>query len=272
MKNLRRLLHFFMIAGSLVTPLAVSAGNHFPENPKESPEALPGQTYVGLSIAHGTSRGTLIDQDGFANWGVPGWTVKYRGSDHLAGFLVGKRFPDADPPVRIELDLSVGSIRASSDLLDPTPRGGDETVRSRFTLVSSLRVGLQISIGSTDVFLTAGPAVAYIENSVTDIDFSSEFPLGVFDPDDSFRDHSADLGYAVGAGFETPFLADSFLRFDVSYYNFGEDTHRVNHSGGNRCGPGGPNRPCNYEIEHELVASRIALVFRFGRQRPSGSS
>ena len=272
MKNLRRWLRFFVIAGPLVTPFAVSAGNHFPENSKENAESLQGETYIGFSIAHGASRGTLIDQDGFANWGVPGWTVKYRGSDHLFGFLVGKRFPGADPPVRIELDLNVGSIRASSDLLDPTPRGGDETVRSRFTLVSSLRVGLQDSIGSTDVFLTAGPAIAYIEKSVTDIDFSPEFPLGVFDPDDSFRDHSTDLGYVVGAGFESPFLANSFLRFDVSYYNFGEDTHQVNHSGGNRCGPGGPNRPCNFDIEHELVASRIALVFRFGRKRPSGPS
>ncbi|MCY3874229.1 MAG: hypothetical protein OXF88_08050 [Rhodobacteraceae bacterium] len=186
--------------------------------------------------------------------------------------MVAKRFPDAELPVRIELDPDVGLVHASSGLFDPIPGGGDETVYSRFTLVSSLRVELQISIELTDVFLTAGPAIDYIENAVTDIDFNSEFPLDVFDPDDSFREHSTDLGNAVGAGSETPFLADSFLRFDVSYDIFGVDSHRVNHSGGNRCGPHGPYHPCNHEIEHDPVASRIALVFRLGRKRPSGSS
>ena len=32
---------------------------------------------------------------------------------------------------------------------------------------------------------------------------------------------------------------------------------------------GGSNRSRNYEIEHKLVASRFALVFRFGRKRPN---
>ena len=44
--------------------------------------------------------------------------------------------------------------------------------------MSSLRVGLQYPIGSKDFFLIAGPAIVYIGNSVTDIDFNSTFPDG----------------------------------------------------------------------------------------------
>ena len=53
------------------------------------------------------------------------------------------------------------------------------------------------------------------------------------------------------------------LRLDGAYMAFGSRTHTVNRSGNNRCGPGGPQRPCQYEASHTLGSVRFGFLYRF---------
>ena len=105
-----------------------------------------------------------------------------------------------------------------------------------------MRVGVEETIGDFDVFVSGGPALARIVNSVTDTDYSGSTCLETdlrLDADDSFRRVSTEIGWAIGTGFEMPLAARWALRFDGSYLDFGSETYRVNLSGNNSCGPGG---------------------------------
>ena len=117
------------------------------------------------------------------------------------------------------------------------------------------------------VFANGGLALAQISNSVTDIDFSSN-GSSQKDPDDSFSDRSVRLGWVIGIGAEVslsegPIVDKWSLRLEGSYMNFGEASYSVNDSGDNICGPGGPRRPCSYNIKNEVGLIRVAIVHRF---------
>ena len=217
-------------------------------------------TYVGLFAGAGRTDNRIVDVDGFANWGNPGSVVDYDGSGFVGGALVGRKFEIGGVPLRIELDGTFGGLSAASNRLDP--KGLDETVKSEFRWIAAARAGIEQSIGIATVFASGGIAAARIANSVTDIDFGPNMPTRM-DPDDSFRDGLTETGWVIGLGVEAP-LADAWtLRLEASYLKFGRNTHYVNRSGNNRCGPGNPRRPCPYNIENNLGIVRFAIIYRF---------
>ena len=127
--------------------------------------------------------------------------------------------------------------------------------------------GVEETIGDVDVFVSGGPALARIVNSVTDTDYSGSTCLERdlrLDADDSFRRGSTEVGWAIGAGFEMPLAARWALRFDGSYLDFGSETYRVNLSGNNSCGPGGARTACRYTVRNRLGVVRLGIVYRFG--------
>lgn len=67
------------------------------------------------------------------------------------------------------------------------------------------------------MFAVAGPALAYIVNSVTDTDYSGNSCLERdlrLDADDSFRNESTRLGWTLGVGVETEMAPQWMLRLD----------------------------------------------------------
>ena len=224
-----------------------------------------GESYAGVFAGVGRADNRIVDVEGFANWGEPGWAVDYDESGAVGGALIGTTLAIGDVPLRLELDGTVGSggMAASANTLDP--EGMDETVETSFGWIVTARVGVEHALADgMTLFATAGVAAARIERSVTDIDSPDDGMPPYVDRDDSFSDESTAIGWAIGAGVETA-LADGWaLRLEGSYMDFGQSTHRVNHSGGNRCGPGGPQRPCLYDIENALGIVRLAVIYRFG--------
>ena len=222
-----------------------------------------GDTYAGIFLGSVESNNRIVDPDGFANWGNPGWAVNYDAGDVVGGILFGKKLRQENGPVRLELDLMLDGKTASSNKLDPSPQGGDETVRSEFQWVATARAGIERPIGRTTVFATGGLALARIQNSVTDIDYFPDRDPE-FDPDDSFSDSSTEVGWVLGTGIEIPFSEKTLIRLEGLHMDFGETTHLVNQSGNNRCGADGPNRPCPYQIKNEMSVVRLAFVRYFG--------
>ncbi len=89
---------------------------------------------------------------------------------------------------------------------------------------------MEETIGNVGVFVSGGPALARIVNSVSDTDYSGSTCLETdlrLDADDSFRRVSTEVGWAIGAGFEMPLAARGALRFDGSYLDFGSEIFRV---------------------------------------------
>ncbi len=243
----------------LVLPVLASAG---PANAGSVDAAFDWTgTYAGLFTGSGRADNRIVDAEGFANWGNPGWAVDYDDAGFIGGALVGKKFEVGSMPLRIEIDGTFGGLSATSNRLDP--EGLDETVKSEFRWIATARAGIEQAIGPATVFATGGLAAARIANSVTDIDFGPDMPSRV-DPDDSFRDSSMELGWVIGLGVETPVADAWFLRLDGSYLDFGQSSHYVNRSGDGRCGPENPRRPCPYSVENKLAIVRLAIIHRFG--------
>ena len=217
-------------------------------------------TYAGLFAGFGKTDNRIVDVDGFANWGNPGYRVDYDDSGFVGGVLLGKKFDINSLPLRIELDSSFGDLSAASNRLDPV--GLDETVKSEIDWVATARAGIEQAIGSATIFVSAGLALARIDNSVTDIDFGPNRPTQV-DPDDSFSDDATELGWVLGVGVEAPLAADWQLRLEGSYLDFGRSTHYVNRSGDGRCGPGMPRMPCPYNVKNKLSIVRLTLIRQF---------
>ena len=216
-------------------------------------------TYAGGFAAAGIAENTITDVTGFSNWGNPGSTSGYDEAAPVGGVLVGKKFTLGSVPLRVELDGTFGDISAKTNRLDP--QALDETARSEFQWVATARAGVEHTLGPVTLFANGGLATARIAESVTDID---GLPQRHVDPDDSFRKSATKIGWVVGVGLEIP-LTDAWkLRLDGSYMDFGRSTRYVNHSGNNRCGPGGPAQRCPYRIENELGLMRVGLVYRFG--------
>ena len=84
------------------------------------------------------------------------------------------------------------------------------------------------------------------------------------DADDSFRRESTRFGWTLGIGIETELTPRWAIRLDGAYFEFGEQSYRVNRSLNNSCGPNGPRAPCSYTIRNRTTALRLAIVYRFG--------
>ena len=244
---------------------------NFPLSATENDETTDsnGTYYTGAFAGSGKAHNTLEDVEGFANWGYPGSSVDYDNTETIVGVLIGKKIYIDGIPLRIEIDGTVGDMSASTNQLDP--KWLDETAKAYIPWVVTVQAGVGKDFGPIEVFLKGGVAVARIFNSVTDIDFSPDRPPWE-DTDDSFRDDSIQLGLVIGVGAELPlsnrgkFLQNEegwVLRMEASHINFGEDTYEVNHSGNNRCGPGGPRKPCLYNIKNELNIFRVAIIRHF---------
>ena len=221
-----------------------------------------GRTYAGLIIGSGLTQNRLVDVDGFANWGHPGSVSEYDDQGLAWGALAGSRFEFAGVPLRIEVDATFGGLSASTKQLDP--EGLDETADADFQWLATARAGVEDSLGGLTFFATGGLAAARIDNSVTDTDFDRD-PIGHTDPDDSFRDSSTRLGWAIGVGVETGLPDNWTLRLEGSYLDFGRSTYYVNRSGNNLCcGIGTQRRPVRYQVENSLGILRLGLIRRFG--------
>ena len=107
-----------------------------------------------------------------------------------------------------------GDLSAGTNGLDPGCT--DEAAASRFRWIATVRIGVEETKGDVGVFVSGGPALAEIVNSVTDPDYSGSTCLETdlrLDADDSFRRGSTEVGWAIGAGFELPLAARWALRF-----------------------------------------------------------
>ena len=216
--------------------------------------------YAGAFVGSGRMYTRIVDIDGFANWGHPGSGLDYADVELVGGGLVGTRFDVGGALLRIEVDATAGGMAAATNRLDPA--GLDETAESEFRWVATAGGGIERAIGRVAVFATGGLAIARIADSVTDVDYSRTGPPRI-DLDDSFHDVSTDIGWQVRIGVEASLTAAWALRLDASYLDFGRRAYEVNRSGDNRCGPGGPRRPCPYSVRHELGLVRLAVVYRF---------
>ena len=219
-----------------------------------------GSAYAGIFAGSARSVNEVLDITGFANWGNPGYTVKFAGEDVVGSALIGKSFESGGIPLRMEFDGTFGSIVGSSDLLDPADK--DETGKVDIRWVATARIGLERDIGTATVFATGGVALAQIRQSITDIDFSDNAPSAV-DPDDSFADSGANLGWVVGVGVETPISDVWSLRLEGLYMEFESSIHNVNHSGDGRCGPGNARMACPFGFDSDLTIIRLGAVREF---------
>ena len=220
------------------------------------------RTYTGIFIGSGLMGNQIVDIEGFANWGQPGYTLDYGDNRFVAGALLGTKVGLGGVRLRIEFDGTFGNLSGRSNRLDPA--GLDETAGSDIRWIATGRVGFELPVGGATAFATVGAAVSRITNFVTDIDSARDI-LPHTDPDDSFRDSSTDLGPVIGAGIEAPLPGAWMLRVEDSFLDFGWSTHTVNHSGNNRCGPGNPRRPCPYDVRNQLGIIRFGLIYRFGQ-------
>ena len=247
--------------GLVISTLLLLAYAHAARAGEEGTALLWGEPYAGVFAGSRQADHRVTDVEGFSNWGNAGWSVEYDRSGFSGGVLAGRKFWWSGLPLRIEIDGMAGGGTAASNRLDPQDL--DETARSEFRWVATARIGIEHPAGPATVFAGGGLAFAGIETSVTDIDFGPGMPARP-DPDDSFSDRSVEAGWVLGIGVEAPLTDRWTLRLEGSYLDFGRSTHHVNHSGDGRCGPGGPRRPCPYDIDNDLGIMRLAITRRFG--------
>ena len=225
-------------------------------------DGVRSKTYVGIFAGSALTDNRIIDVDGFANWGNPGWVSYYEDSGFISGALIGNNFDINEVPLRIEIDISPGNVSAETNQLDPF--GLDETARSDYEWIITARAGVEKTIGRATIFATGGIAGARLVNSVTDIDVGPTIPTHI-DPDDSFEDKLVEHGWVLGVGVETAIADAWLLRLEASYIDFGRRTYFVNLSGNNSCGRGNPRRPCPYKVENKLGSVRLMIIHRFGQ-------
>ena len=269
--------NFLIVSLFLISPNFLNATEEAIDNKTEAKKAE--ETYVqvdlnnkddhyfGVFVGVGELENTHVDVEGFANWGHPGSSVSYDDTATVGGFLVGKKIYISDGlSIRLELDGTFGKMSAQTNQLDP--EGLDETAKSEVLWLITARAGLAKDIEPITLFVNGGPAWARISNSVTDIDFSRNKPSWK-DPDDSFEDNSSRFGWVIGLGAEIQWNKNLrralkndetwTIRLEGSYIDFGKESYTVNHSGNNRCGVGGPQRPCIYTFSNKIRILRLVL-------------
>lgn len=238
--------------------------------------AGPDGAYAGVFLGAGRVDGRIVDVDGFARWGMPGAAAGYRRAGLVAGALIGRKFGLGGARLRVELDAGFGGLSAKTDRLDPPRRrtlptcmmGGDETAAAKFRWTAAVRAGIEWKMGPATVFAAAGPAVARIEESLTDLDQRLD-PGGAsctqwVDADDSFRDAAARIGWTIGLGVETPLAEGWTLRLEAAHLDFGRRTYAANLRGDGRCcGPETERRPVSFRVVNRLGILRLGIVRRF---------
>ena len=137
----------YAILALLILPVPASAG---PATAGSADAAFDwAETYVGVFAGSGRADNRIVDTEGFANWGNPGWAVDYDDAGFIGGALVGKKFEVGNVPLRIEIDGTFGGLSATSNRLDP--EGLDETVKSEFRWIATARAGIEQAIGPATV-------------------------------------------------------------------------------------------------------------------------
>ena len=230
-----------------------------------------GEDGVWAGVFAGAARADnrLVDIDGFANWGNPGWSSDYDSTGWVGGAVAGTGFDLGGLPLRVEIEGMFGGASARTNMLDP--EGGDEMAEADLRWAAAARIGAAWTPGPLTFFAGAGPAAARIENSATDMDRTVDPATGRPtpwrpDPDDSFRDDAVKFGWTASAGVETEVADGWTLRLEGAWMDFGSERHAVNRDGGNRCcGAGTDRRPVAYEVENAFAIVRLAIVRRFGR-------
>ena len=227
---------------------------------EQANSALTKGQFAGIFVGTGQSSNDLVDINGFADWGNPGSTTGYNKSGAVGGAFFGQQSDN----FRYEMEFMLGDLSAHTKRLDPGCT--DESATSKLNWTLAARFGVAKSVGQTRAFAVAGPALASIDNSVTDIDYSGSTCLESdlrLDADDSFRDSSTRFGWTLGLGIETEVAPNWLLRFEGVYFDFGKEGYQVNLSRNNPCGPGGPKTPCSYSVENRFTTLRIGLVHYF---------
>ena len=90
------------------------------------------RTYTGIFIGSGLMGNQIVDIEGFANWGQPGYTLDYGDNRFVAGALLGTKVGLGGVRLRIEFDGTFGNLSGRSNRLDPA--GLDETAGSDIRL------------------------------------------------------------------------------------------------------------------------------------------
>jgi len=229
---------------------------------RDDSNADDAKTYAGVFFGAALVGNRIVDVEGFANWGQPGYTLGFGDNRFVGGALIGAKADLGGVRLRVEFDGTFGDLSGTSNRLDPA--GLDETAGSNLQWVATGRVGFELPVGGATVFAATGLGASRITNFVTDID-SGRDVLPYVDPDDSYRASSTDLAPVIGGGIEAPLAGAWMLRVEGAYLDFGWSTHTVNHSGNNSCGPGNPRRPCPYRVRNQLGLIRFGLIHRFGR-------
>ncbi len=227
-------------------------------------------SYAGLLIGAGRSSNYITDTKGWSNWGNPGWTLGYNDKGVAGGVFFGRRVENGSFNLRYEFEAMLTDLSARSNRVDPRPTyGGDETVITKYDWAVALRFGAEKQVDDIRYFILGGPALARIFNSVTDLDYYTDendplYGQQFVDSDDSFDSDSTRLGWTLGIGFEKDVAPNLSFRLEGVVFDFGSETYRVNYSGNNSCGNGGPKAPCDtFLIDHRLSALRLGFVYHF---------
>ena len=202
----------------------------------------PGAWATGSSMSTGSQTGA-----------IPGSRTGYSGAGAVGGLLVGKRFGIGGVWFRVEADAMFGDLSAGTNGLDPGCT--DEAAASRFRWIATVRVGVEETIGDVGVFVSGGPALARIVNSVT---IPTTAGVHVWKRICALTPtiRSAAVRRKSDGRSAPVSSCAGRSRFDGSYLDFGSETYRVNLSGNNSCGPGGAMRPCRYTVRNRLGVVR----------------
>ena len=222
---------------------------------------------VIVGVAEGSNR--VVDTNGFAHWGRPGWVTRFNDNGSMLGLRVGRFLTHAERNVRLEFGLNFTDTRSSSNQLDPRiPVGHDETGVSKPKWLATTQFGLEKDFGQLTLFALGGLAAGRVHNSVTDLDWvrddlNSPFYQRV-DPDDSFSSVKTKYGWAATVGLESRATRTTSLRMELLHVDLGSSRHYVNRSADGACGRGGPNAPCPLKFDNRFTSFGIGLVFRLG--------
>ena len=121
------------------------------------PAREPAPMYAGLLAGSAWSNNEIEDLEGFAHWGMPGYTLDYHDSGLVIGVLAGRRLAIANLPLRLEIDGMIGDMTARSNRLDP--EGLDETVEVEYRWLATARSPTSIrSAASNPTWMRTTPS------------------------------------------------------------------------------------------------------------------
>ncbi len=227
--------------------------------------------YAGFIFGTARSSNSILDIDGFANWGNPGWKHNYSDQGAVGGVFFGRSIGNEGLNLRYELEAMLTDFAVVSNQVDPRPiYGGDETVVSKYDWTLAAKLGIEKQIGGGRLYMLGGPALAQISNSVSDLDYNTDrsdvnYGKQFFDSDDSFSSKSTRFGLTLGFGFEKDIAPNWSFRLEAAVFDFGSEKYRVNYSGDDSCGRNGPKTPCDtYLIDNSLTTLRLGFVYHFG--------